>query len=258
MQLVERRLVCSQNHSFDLARQGYVNLLPANFKHSKAPGDDKSMLQARRDFLNAGFYKPLQDALVQIQSEVRAALGRGITALDMGGGDGYFSAALTDDQHRWFVSDISKDAVRLAAGRFGVAQCSVASSFKLPLADNSVDLVLRNFAPSSEPEVARVLRRDGFYCVVTPNDDHLIELRRCLYQQPKSHTAGAIEGLFQPLWTRQVSYSFDLTSKDHRQALLAMTPMAWRANLEQKQRWLDAEAVSVTANFTLALYQVAA
>lgn len=254
----ENQLRCASGHSFDIARQGYVNLLPANHKHSKSPGDDKSMLQARRGFLQAGFYQPLQQALQQQQQAVVAQLNQdAFNGLDMGGGDGYFSGLLNTDTTPWWLSDISKDAVKMAAGRLPRARCAVASSFRLPLATDSIDLVLRNFAPSEDKEVARVLRPGGFYCVVTPNDDHLIELRQCLYDEPKRHTSETIEGPFELFAEQTLSYQFHLADAQQRSDLLAMTPMAWRANQAQRERWLDGVNPEISANFHIKLYQVA-
>lgn len=256
---VERsQIQCSNGHSFDLARQGYVNLLPANFKQSKNPGDDKNMLQARRAFLDSGYYRPLLTALSELQSSTLVqAPEKEICALDMGGGDGYFGAALdsSSPEVKWYLTDISKDAVRLAAARFDKLRCAVASSFKLPIADQSLHWVLRNFAPSQDEEVARVLHRDGCYCVVTPNDDHLIELRRCLYQDAKQHTPPEMGTAFSLESRTQVNYTFELNSEQQRQWLLAMTPMAWRASESARQQWLQSDQRSVTANFSISLYR---
>ncbi len=255
----ERRLSCANHHSFDIARQGYVNLLPANFKHSKSPGDDKTMLQSRRRFLQAGHYQPLRDALAQLHSTVVADIGeQTFTGLDMGGGDGYFCAALNSEQTPWWLSDISKDAVRMAATQLPRARCAVASSYKLPLADNSIDWVLRNFAPSQDQEVQRVLRAKGYYCLVTPFDDHLLELRECLYQQPKSHASESVVAPFEQIDQRRVHYTFDLSGEQACGDLLAMTPMAWRSSQAQRQQWLARSDRQVTAHFLIRLYRLAA
>ena len=58
--------VCVNNHHFDIAKEGYLNLLPINAKHSKNPGDNKQMMNARRDFLNSAGYLPLAEKLTEI------------------------------------------------------------------------------------------------------------------------------------------------------------------------------------------------
>jgi 23S rRNA (guanine745-N1)-methyltransferase len=63
LSLNERSWHCDNNHSYDVAKQGYVNLLPVQNKRSKDPGDSKAMVQARREFLEQGHYQPLAQAL---------------------------------------------------------------------------------------------------------------------------------------------------------------------------------------------------
>ena len=82
---------CGQNHSFDQAKEGYVNLLPVQKKNSRDPGDNKQMMQARRAFLNAGYYQALSDRVNELAQEY----GKGQPEiLDLGCGEGYYSERL--------------------------------------------------------------------------------------------------------------------------------------------------------------------
>ena len=65
----DRRWVCPRRHSFDIARQGYVNLLAVQQKHSLHPGDTRQQVLARRSFLDGGFYAPIADALCALAAE---------------------------------------------------------------------------------------------------------------------------------------------------------------------------------------------
>ena len=111
----ERAYTCPKGHSYDIAREGYVHLLPANQKHSKAPGDDKAMVAARNRFLSAGHYGPLELAL--------RYTGEQVTLVDSGCGEGYYTAgvvsALGQDGRTVEAAgvDISKFALRHAARR---------------------------------------------------------------------------------------------------------------------------------------------
>ena len=111
----EKRLVCPNRHSFDIARQGYVNLLAVQQKHSLSPGDTREQVLSRRAFLEAGFYSPISEELN------RAALAHNAQGeiLDIGCGEGYYSARLAQAIGAPLTGlDISKEAVRCAAGKY--------------------------------------------------------------------------------------------------------------------------------------------
>ena len=92
LNLVDRQYLCPNRHSFDIARQGYVNLLTVQQKHSLNPGDTREQVLSRREFLEAGFYAPIAETLVQTAKE----LGIFGQILDVGCGEGYYSARLAE------------------------------------------------------------------------------------------------------------------------------------------------------------------
>ncbi|MFQ7429087.1 MAG: putative RNA methyltransferase [Flavonifractor plautii] len=151
---------CPNGHAYDKAREGYVHLLPANKKHSKAPGDDKGMAEARRRFLSGGYYGHLLAALCALGAEYAPP---GEAVLDSGCGEGYYTAGLWEALGRPPLAgiDLSKPSVRLAARRVPEGEFAVASAYHLPLADASVGLVLNCFSPLALDEFRRVLRRRG-------------------------------------------------------------------------------------------------
>ena len=155
---------CPAGHSFDLAREGYVHLLPANRMHSKMPGDDKGMAAARWAFLSKDYYAPLRDALCSI---ALANTGPAPSVLDTGCGEGYYTSGVYQALRRAGRSvtlagtDISKAILRRAAKREKDAEFAVASSYHLPVADGSVDLLLNCFSPLAIEEFHRVLRPGG-------------------------------------------------------------------------------------------------
>ena len=139
----ERAYACPNGHAYDKAREGYVHLLPANKKHSKAPGDDKGMAEARRRFLSGGYYGHLLAALCALGAEYAPP---GEAVLDSGCGEGYYTAGLWEALGRPPLAgiDLSKPSVRLAARRVPEGEFAVASAYHLPLADASVGLVLND------------------------------------------------------------------------------------------------------------------
>ena len=176
-------LRCRAGHSFDIARQGYVSLLPPG---ARAPaGDSAPMVAARSDFLAAGHYGGLA---ARLAAAARAALGAAGTAagsgvpgcvLDIGAGTGYYLAAVLDGLpgRAGLALDASKPALRRAARAHPRIGAVAADAWRrLPVADGAAAVVLDVFAPRQGAELARVLHPAGRLLVVTPNPGHLAEL----------------------------------------------------------------------------------
>lgn len=167
----ERSLRCGAGHCYDIARQGYVNLLRSNQSKSKRHGDDKRMVAARTAFLDAGYYAPLRDAVAAAAAEFTAG---DADVLDAGCGEGYYTAQVlhTLQQQGRTPSvcgvDISRDALICAHRRAPELTLAVASIAHLPVADASCDLLLNVFAPHDAGEFARVLRPRGVLLRVIP------------------------------------------------------------------------------------------
>ncbi len=165
----EAALRCASGHSYDLARQGYVNLFggpePAN-------ADTPQMLAARSRVHATGLFAPVAE-------EVRARVAGRPRVLEAGAGTGYYlAAALGDDGRVGIALDVSKAAARLAARLDPRIAAVVADVWRgLPVRDSCLDAVLCVFAPRNLREFARVLRPDGRLVVVTPRPEHLSGLR---------------------------------------------------------------------------------
>ena len=174
---------CATGHRFDLARQGYLNLLGSR---PPAHADTAAMVAARGRFLASGAYAPVADALVAAARAGLAAARSSRTAapalLEAGAGTGYYTAALLEGLGgRAVALDISAAAARRAARAHPAAAAVVADAWAgLPLGDGVVDVVASVFAPRNPAEFARVLRPDGVLVVVTPRSAHLQELRAAL------------------------------------------------------------------------------
>ena len=183
----ERAYRCEKGHSYDLAKEGYTYLLPPNQKHSSAPGDDKGMAAARREFLSKEDYAPLLNTLC---SQILACSGDAPVLLDTGCGEGYYTAGVyrallqAGKSPRMAGIDISKFILRYAARREKGVEFAVASSYRLPVADSSVDVLLNCFSPLALEEFRRVLRPGGTFLYVVPAADHLWELKEVLYERP--------------------------------------------------------------------------
>lgn len=174
--------ICPQRHQFDMAKEGYVNLLPVQHKRSRDPGDSAEMMQARRAFLDAGHYQPLRDAIV---AQLRERLDDKATAvLDIGCGEGYYTHAFADalPEITTFGLDVSKVAIKAAAKRYPQVTFCVASSHRLPFSDTSMDAIIRIYAPCKAEELARVVKPGGWVITATPGPRHLMELKGLIYR----------------------------------------------------------------------------
>lgn len=168
-------LACPRRHTFDLARQGYVNLLTGRAPHS---GDTAEMVAARSDFLAAGHYDVISAALAQAATAVPLGAYPDLV-VDAGAGTGRHLAAVLDARPEavGLALDVSKPALRRAGRAHPRAGAALADTWqRLPLADGAVSVLLNVFAPRNGPEFRRVLRPDGALLVVTPAADHLTEL----------------------------------------------------------------------------------
>jgi len=166
-------LRCPGRHAFDIAKQGYVSLLPGD-AHT-GTGDTAAMVAARDGFLGAGHYAPIAAALAEAAAEV----GDSDCVVDLGAGTGYYLASVLDalPQAHGAALDISKFALRRAARAHPRAGAVVCDAWRpLPLRDGAASLVLNVFAPRNGPEIRRVLRPGGTLLVVSPTPRHLTEL----------------------------------------------------------------------------------
>lgn len=185
MTRADHTLRCGRGHSYDIAKEGYINLLLANQKASSSPGDTKAMAASRRAFLGQGYYEPLSDTINTF------ACGHwpgnetaDIRILDAGCGEGYYLHQLMEALPKCqagYGLDISKEAVKLGAARYKAACFVVASIHQtLPFADASLDFIVNVFAPRNPIEFARVLRPGGRVIIVVPAEEHLAELHDAL------------------------------------------------------------------------------
>ncbi len=248
---------CRNRHSFDLAKEGYLNLLPVQHKHSKEPGDSKPMMLARREFLEAGYYEPMAKALAMI-IDANITEGQNLQLLDLGCGEGYYSRKIACScKHNEQISlhgiDIAKFAIAAAAKKQPEARFVVGSSNRLPYADQYFDLVLRVFAPSDENELKRVLKPSGHLLAVTPGPRHLWQLKEFIYAEIMEHALeSSLPRGFERLVAERISYKITPEPRQ-RMALLQMTPFAWRANESVLQTLKNVAELEIETDFILTL-----
>ena len=237
---------CNLGHCYDVAKQGHVNLLMSNAK-GKRHGDDSAMVQARSRFLGKGYYAPLRD-------KIKEVLGEGVTLLDSGCGEGYYSSVLAEGNTLCGI-DISKDAVKSAARKLPQCQFAVASVADIPLPDKSVDCVVCIFAPESE-EFKRVLKSHGRLITVEPMENHLIELKEAVYDTPYLNPAVKREKegyLFKS--GQEVKYSVTLDCNQDIEALFMMTPYYYKTGKSDQDKLKSINELTVSLEFFIAEYE---
>lgn len=250
----QQQWCCETNHSYDIAKEGYVNLLLAHQKRSKDPGDNKQMVNARRQFLELGCYLPLLDKMLSLIEQYQP--DKNISLYDAGCGEGYYLNYLY--QHLQQASkhvtaagsDIAKAAIQKAAKKYQHLEFAVASSFNLPLAPSSVDCLIQVFAPISSEQVSRVLTDGGIWLQVTPGAGHLQQIKQAIYQTPEPHKAVDLPAGFDLVETVNVQFDFELSTNADRENLLKMTPYYWSVEQGKLQQVLD-NMQKLSADFSL-------
>ena len=241
LRAADNGVVCPANHRFDRARQGYLNLLPVQHKNSRDPGDNQAMVEARRRFLEGGYYAPLATRLAQLAAERSPNRW-----LDIGCGEGYYTAqiaqALPDADG--YALDISREAVKRACKRAPQIEWLVASMARVPLADASCDLLASVFSPLDWTEARRLLAPGGGLLRMGPTREHLWELRGLLYDEVRDyddqkHLSLIPEGMHLA-HSGTLSFELQLDDPQARADLLAMTPHGWRASAERRAAVIQA------------------
>ena len=249
----EKRLVCPNRHSFDIARQGYVNLLAVQQKHSLSPGDTREQVLSRRAFLEAGFYSPISEELN------RAALAHNAQGeiLDIGCGEGYYSARLAQAMNASLTGlDISKEAVRCAAGKYKEHTWLCATAAHIPVADGSAGTLTSLFALTLPEEFRRVLQPEGLFFQVLAAEDHLLGLKSIVYEElthKEKNTIPTLPG-FRLVESRPIRFSFTLEGSQIHD-LFAMTPHLFRVGKAGAQRLQDTQRLRDTASCVLNVYR---
>ncbi|WFE98066.1 putative RNA methyltransferase [Micromonospora sp. WMMD987] len=257
-----RALRCPRRHSFDLARQGYVNLLTGRAPHA---GDTPAMVAARADFLAAGHYDVISAALAEAAAHAGAAgLGAYPLVVDAGAGTGRHLAAVLAalPDAVGLALDVAKPALRRAARAHPRAAAALADTWRpLPLADHSVAVLLNVFAPRNGDEFHRVLHPAGALLVVTPTDDHLAELVDVLGllrvdPAKADRVADSLSGRFTPHHATVHTARLPLDRAEVT-TLVGMGPSAWHTDPHRLAVAIDAlpAPVTVTASVRLTVWR---
>ena len=250
---IEKAFVCPDRHSFDIARQGYVNLLTVQQKHSLAPGDTREQVLSRRTFLEAGFYAPIAAALIETAKKYGAAGD----LLDIGCGEGWYSAQLADALGLSLTGlDISKEAVRCAAAKYKQHQWLCATAAHIPVPDSAASLITSLFALTLPEEFHRVLSPGGLYFQVLAAEDHLLGLKSIIYDElhhKEKDTLPELPG-FERVESIPVRFDFVVEGEQIRN-LFSMTPHVFRIGKAGAARLAETIHLEDTASCVLNVFR---
>lgn len=264
--------VCPAGHSFDVAREGYINLLPPQHRARGIDGDSLGMLQARRRFLESGHFRPLVEKLgadverlLQSRDAVGADSAPRACVLEVGCGEGYYVGNLAGSLRgvagasaTYVGADLSKSATRLAAKHYRDVRFVVADvNRRIYLQDETVSVLLDVFAPRNPSEFARVLEPSGFALVVIPTALHLGSLRTTLglldiQDAKETRVCERFEEEFLLVDRSELDYPIELRA-DEVGDLVHMGPNHWHRPDDEAPA--DGGSVRTAASFVILCFQ---
>lgn len=258
----EKKFSCKKGHSFDMGKQGYINLHLSNKKSSKSPGDDKDMVLARRNFLNSGFYSGISDAVNKLLIKYSKDKTK---IVDIGCGEGYYTSRAYDEiksgnlEVDFYALDISKEAVVQGAKTYKGINWLVASAMEMPFEGKSMDIALAMFTKIFGDEYKRILKDKGILIVVSPNFNHLLELKEVVYDKVRLESYEPRQDLdenYKLLEHINVNYKRILEGNANIMNLFNMTPYRWRSPREGIERLKKVEALEISVDINIDIYTI--
>lgn len=251
----EKSYKCENNHCFDRAKQGYVNLLPSSSQ--KGHGDNKLMINARRDFLKKGYYEHLKNAICD---DIENFSANGLYYFDSGCGEGYYTKGIYDTvckkDGKVYAIDVSKEALKFASKSCNNVKFAVASAYKMPFESESFDMVISLFAPLAKEEFYRVLKKDGLFLTAFPLEKHLYSLKKAIYDEPYLNKPESTElSGFDLLKSTEIKQNIHINCNDDIKNLFMMTPYYYKTSENDQRKLNYLNELTVETEFMLLVYR---
>ena len=214
----------------------------------------KEAVNARKLFLNAGYYEPLSNEINAILQNLNAE-----TVLDAGCGEGYYTNRMAKDRAVFGV-DLSRAGVDSAAKQAKQkgtdAAFAVGSIFSLPVGDETCDAVTNLFAPCCEEEFSRVLKKGGYLILVGAGERHLMGLKQVLYENPYLNPGRAdLPTKMEQVDRRRLSYTVTVVGQESIEALFSMTPYYWRTSESDRIKLKNIDTLQTELDFDIFIYK---
>lgn len=259
---------CDRKHTYDLARQGYVYLLPVQFKSSLEPGDSKSMVLARRSVLELHHFLPLGQALCnQVLGHADFLASKAGCLIDAGCGEGYYTNLLAEQLQLLYPAprmpllgvDISKWSVQAAAKKYPNVAFSVASNKRLPICNGAANAIISLFGFETWQPWSELQTTEQLVFVVDAGPHHLLELREKIYSEVRIHDAPdhpeAVKAGYVLIHKSQVTYSTVIESARTLLDILEMTPHGRRTDHELLNKIAEIDTMSLTIDAVVRTYR---
>lgn len=254
-----KSLMCTNRHTFDIAKQGYLNLLNQNNKTNY----DKKLFEARRSVIaDSGFFDQFNVALTETINE-QTASNVELAIVDMGSGEGSHLANISNRLQSHFNQsitgigiDISKEGILEAARRYEESIWIVADLARTPLADEMCDVIINILSPSNYEEFKRVLKNDGVIIKVVPRESYLKELRHHFFKDSEKEAYSNMKVVdhfkehFNVIKQESVHYTTTL-DQSALTALVKMTPLTWNIADNEINDFLESGISEITVDLEL-------
>lgn len=252
-----KSLFCNgqKKHCYDFSAGGYVNLTSPGQSNG---GDSKGAVRARSAFLDLEHYRPIADKICEL---LEKHCKMGALVIDAGCGEGYYSTAMAEAGFSVAGFDLSKFAVDAAAKRAKRKELDntffgAASVFSLPIEDSSANAVVNVFAPCTEEEYGRVLAKDGVLIVVYAGRDHLLGLKRAIYEKTHVNEDRAdLPDNMELVDSARLTYTIKVEGNESIKALFAMTPYYWKTSQSDVQKLDGLDSLETEIDIMLSVYK---
>lgn len=255
-----KSIICSNHHTFDFAKQGYINFTT----HSVNTKYSKGLFEARKEIITEGaFFEPLSHAIAKVIFNHVTKTTEKISILDMGCGEGSHLSKICDIVSSNYYNsvvgvgiDISKDGIMVASKNYTEKIWTVADLANTPFKNEQFDVILNILSPSNYSEFKRLLKTDGVVIKIVPQSGYLKELREHLFNRPNKQKYSNIETVkrfnenFQVVESSRVNYTINL-NKTSSQWLVQMTPLTWTIPEERVKPFLNKDSTQITVDLDI-------
>lgn len=240
---VDNTYKCENKHSYDIAKEGYINL---NMHNSKNTGDNMVMIKARKEFLHQGYYAFLRD-------KINDLLSADDSLVDLACGEGYYTSYFKCKDK--IGIDLSKTGLRYASKKDKSSIYLLNSIFRNPLEDKCADKVITIFAPIAKAEIVRILKDDGSFIYVKPDAYHLYELKQAIYDNPYVNKVEETEIEGMHLEDSLAIEEKVLVKKQDIINLFTMTPYYNTSSIKDKEKLYSLDDMMINFSFIIDIYK---